>query len=510
MNKQWTLREKLAQLMMVGFYGQIPSEEIRSLIEQEKIGSVILFARNIGSRDETKALTSQLQQVARNAHHPLPLLIAIDQENGIVSRLKEENTTFPGNMLLGACDDENLTYEISRATARELKALGINMNLAPVLDVNHNPKNPVIGVRSYGEKVEHVIKHGLAFVKGHSDEYVLTSGKHFPGHGNTSVDSHLDLPIVTSSRVDLYHHEIAPFYEAIKQGLNSVMVNHVYYKAFSKEAVPASLSKTIITELLRDELQFNGVVVTDCLEMKAISDTVTTPEGAVQALRVGADLLIVSQTYDVQVATLNRLEQAVKDGEISIEQVNQSLERVNRLKENIQKQKRVTYHKEKHQMLARKAFQKGVTLRSDTRPLTPFKRTDDVKVLWLLEENDSFAEDVHLNENQMVQSFKTLDWEHVFLPWQKPAKISLSHNDAYLIFTNAQRLLKHHLDLINRLIKEQKQIVFIALKSPYVLSDIHETVTQLAVYEPNPYTVEAVLQVILGNEKANGKLPVTI
>ncbi|HEY4602039.1 MAG TPA: beta-N-acetylhexosaminidase [Cerasibacillus sp.] len=510
MNKQWTLREKIAQLMMVGFHGKTPSKQILNLIEKEKIGSVILFARNIGSQDETKALTMQLQQTAKDAQHPFPLLIAIDQENGIVSRLNEENTVFPGNMLLGACDDTDLTYEISRATALELKTLGINMNLAPVLDVNHNPKNPVIGVRSYGEQVDHVSNHGRAFIKGHQDEHVLTSGKHFPGHGNTSVDSHLALPIVDSSREDLFHHEIAPFHTAIKHGLNSVMVNHVYYKAFEEEAVPATLSKTVITDLLREELQFNGVVVTDCLEMKAISDTVTTPEGAVQAIQAGADLLIVSQTYDVQMATLDRIEQAVINGEISVERINQSLERVNRLKQNIKMQKQVTYDQEKHQTLARKAFQKGVTIRPDAQPLTPLKRTKKVNVFWFMEENESIAEDIRPNEHKMVQPFKMLNWEHVFLPWHMPTDVPVTQADTHIIFTNAQKLSHHHLDFIGELINEHQEIIFVALKSPYVLSDVPESVTQLAVYEPNSFTVDAVLNVILGKEQASGKLPVTI
>src|SRR5437868_6476316 len=191
-----TLEEQIGQVLMVGFAGDTPSQEIIDLIQQYHIGNIILFSRNVRDAQQVRELTQHLQRSAKEAGQPYPLLIAIDQENGIVQRLGETVTVFPGNMALGAIGSEQIAYEVALATGRELKALGINMNLAPVVDVNNNPANPVIGVRSFGEDPQMVARLSVAMVKGYRAAGVITSLKHFPGHGDTAVDSHLALPII--------------------------------------------------------------------------------------------------------------------------------------------------------------------------------------------------------------------------------------------------------------------------------------------------------------------------
>ncbi|HZC76300.1 MAG TPA: glycoside hydrolase family 3 N-terminal domain-containing protein, partial [Ktedonobacterales bacterium] len=191
-----TLDQQIGQLFMVGFPGASVTDEIRALIVERQVGGVVLFTRNIRDVRQTAELTAALQQLAREAAHPAPLLISVDQENGIVRRLGPEATTFPGNMALGATGSAALTREVAEATGQELLAHGINMNLAPSVDVNSTPANPVIGVRSFGERAEDVARLGAAAVEGYRAAGVVSTLKHFPGHGDSAVDSHLDLPVL--------------------------------------------------------------------------------------------------------------------------------------------------------------------------------------------------------------------------------------------------------------------------------------------------------------------------
>src|SRR2546426_6901506 len=213
-----TLEEQIGQLLMVGFWGSTPSQEIIDLIQRYHVGNILLFSRNVRNTRQVLELTQSLQTIAREAGQRYPLLIAIDQENGLVQRLGEAATIFPGNMALGAIGLEDIAYKVAKATGIELKALGINMNLAPVVDTNNNPANPVIGVGSFGEDPLLVARLGAAMVKGYQAAGILSCLKHFPGHGDTAVDSHLALPIIpyTFERLDAL--ELVPFRSGMKAG----------------------------------------------------------------------------------------------------------------------------------------------------------------------------------------------------------------------------------------------------------------------------------------------------
>ena len=212
------LKKKIGQLMVFGFNGKQITPEIRSMIHEYHLGNIILFGRNIGSPEEVLALTSSLQEEAKKSGQKQPLLICTDQENGAVRRLGEGCTVFPGAMLLGAADDAQAAKAIGQATGTELKALGINWNLSPILDVNNNPDNPVIGVRSFGENPDKVEKLGLQLMKGLEDAGVANTLKHFPGHGDTETDSHLDLPVISHKIERLEKIELVPFKECIDAG----------------------------------------------------------------------------------------------------------------------------------------------------------------------------------------------------------------------------------------------------------------------------------------------------
>ena len=321
-----TLQKKVGRLLIAGFKGVTMSTEIKNLIHKYHIGGVILFGRNIGTPSEILALTKSLQKEAKTAGYTSPLLICIDQENGVVRRLGEGTTIIPGAMLLGATYEPKHARNAGVLTGKELKALGINWNLAPVVDINNNPKNPVIGVRSFGETALGVTEMAKNSMLGMQEAGVMTTLKHFPGHGDTSVDSHLDLPVIGHDLKRLHEVELVPFKECIAAGADAIMSAHVYFPALEKEAnTPATLSRSVITGLLREELGFDGVVTTDCMEMDAIANGIGTVNGCVKAIEAGVDLVMVSHIHPLQEQAVLKIVEAVESGKIAEQQIDQSI-----------------------------------------------------------------------------------------------------------------------------------------------------------------------------------------
>lgn len=323
------LSRKVGQLLMVGFDGTAPSAEVEALIKRHHIGGVILFSRNIKEPTQCAKLTESLQKLSSD----VPLFIAVDQEGGRVARLAPPFTQFPTARLLGRCDSVDLTYSASEAMAKEMAAVGINMDFAPVLDVDTNPKNPIIGDRSFGASPTLVAKHGLAMIAALHDQKVIACGKHFPGHGDTSADSHKTLPTVDHPLSRMADLEMRPFIHAVENRLYAIMTAHVLYSQLD-DKYPASLSKKIITQLLRKTIQFEGIVVTDDLEMKGITEGFSVPEAAVKAVQAGSDLILICHSPDQQMAALEALIHAVEKGTIKEERLNESLSRLLSIKEH--------------------------------------------------------------------------------------------------------------------------------------------------------------------------------
>jgi beta-N-acetylhexosaminidase len=321
-------RDQLGQLFMIGFDGTTVSSELASFIAEYKPGGIILFARNLESAAQIVNLTNELQRYSPH----VPLLISVDQEGGRVSRLPSEFTIFPPCEVLGHCHSTELAYAAAATTAKELKAVGINMNMSPVLDVNSNPSNPVIGDRAFGTHPQLVSELGLATVGGLQDNGVVACGKHFPGHGDTTSDSHKELPIVTADRARLEHIEFPPFRHAVANGVATLMSAHVVYRALDENR-PATLSPTIIGRFLREELYFDGVVVTDDLEMHAIIDHYGIGDAAVQAIQAGCDMPLICKDQNRIVAAFHAVEKAATSGDLSAGRLAQSFARIRRLKE---------------------------------------------------------------------------------------------------------------------------------------------------------------------------------
>ena len=282
-----TLREKIAQMFVVGVGAQELTGEERMAMEHYSFGGFILFGHNCCDPAQILSLTRALWDTRKG----LPPFIAIDQEGGRVHRLPKPFTHFPPAAHIGKTGNAKLAYRAARATAEELAAVGINLDFAPVLDVNSNPKNPVIGDRSFASDPQKVIAFGGQWIQGLRDGGIIPCGKHFPGHGDTDKDSHLDLPRVDRSLDELRKVELPPFVNVCKNGIESLMTAHVIYRALDPK-LPGTLSHNIVTGLLREELNFHGVVFGDDMKMKAISDHYGEEEAVALCVRAGIDVML--------------------------------------------------------------------------------------------------------------------------------------------------------------------------------------------------------------------------
>lgn len=327
-----SLEEKVGQLFQVGFHSKKVDEKIKDLIKNYHVGGVIYFSRNVENLEQVELLSKNLQNLALNSAAGIPLFISVDQEGGSIRRIKDL-TYYPANAVFGAAGEEKLIKKAAAVTAKELKNIGINVNLAPVLDVNNNPNNTVIGERSFGSDPDLVAKMGAAYIEGLQSQGLIATAKHFPGHGDTRLDSHFDLPVIDHDKSRLEQIELYPFKKAIEVGVKSIMTTHIYFPAIEKEpGIPASLSKSVLSDLLRKELKFKGIIITDCMEMGAITNSFGTVEASLRAIKAGADIVLISHSYDQQKKAIEFLLKAAYNGEISDKRIDKSLQRIIKLK----------------------------------------------------------------------------------------------------------------------------------------------------------------------------------
>jgi beta-N-acetylhexosaminidase len=325
-----TLEEKIGQMLIVGLDGYSLDINTKELIEKHKVGGFIFFANNIQNSKQLLSLLNSMKE--ENQKNNIPLFLSVDEEGGRVSRMPKEFKDFPTNKAIGNINNEVFSKEIGKIIAEEISSFGFNMNFAPVLDVNSNPKNPVIGNRAFSSKAEIVSKLGVQTMLGIQEADVIPVIKHFPGHGDTTVDSHKGLPTVNNNLERLESLELIPFAEAIKNNADVVMIAHILLPQIDKEN-PSSMSKAIITDLLRNKLKFDGVVITDDMTMGAIMKNYNIGEAAVKAVNAGTDIVLVCHEYEKEVEVINALKNAVKVGSISELQINDSVYRILKLKE---------------------------------------------------------------------------------------------------------------------------------------------------------------------------------
>ncbi|KAF2788487.1 glycoside hydrolase family 3 protein [Melanomma pulvis-pyrius CBS 109.77] len=325
------LDSTMGQLFMMGFDGTSVTPQIRTLIEKHHLGCILLTAKNLKSAEETTKLCYELQKIAHDSGHPVPLAIGIDQENGGVNSLFDEIyiRQYPSNMGMAAAGSTELAFQVAKATAQEIAACGINWIFGPCLDVLTNARNQPLGVRTAGDDPQEVSAYGVAFMKGYQEAGVVTLGKHFPSYGNLEfLGSTLDVPIITESLEQLSLSALIPYRNAIREGLDSMMVGGCAMSSAGLNAMHACLSEQVVDGLLRTDLNFNGVVVSECLEMDALSHNIGVGGGTVMAVNAGCDVVLLCRSFTVQQEAIKGLKTGIENAMISRERIYNSLRRV--------------------------------------------------------------------------------------------------------------------------------------------------------------------------------------
>ena len=513
MGKTLSLEAKVGQLLMFGFAGPTVSPHIREFIVKHNLGGVIHFARNVENPTQLAQLNQEFQRLAKQSPSGMGLLIAVDQEGGTVARLTKGVTVLPSAMAFGATGSTEITEQACETAGRELLATGINMNLAPVVDVNNNPLNPVIGVRSFGENPADVAGFGAAAIRGYQ-KHVAAVAKHFPGHGDTDLDSHLALPVIKHSRARLDEVELVPFKEAIAQGVLGIMTAHVVFPAIeSTPGLPSTLSYQVLTKLLREELGYDGLIMTDCMEMAAIKETYGTVEAAVMAIEAGADMVLISQTEELQTQAFEALVSAVKTGRISEERIDQSLERVLKAKERLkweQPSLNIVGSPE-HIEVVRGAIQKSITVvrDEDNLPLG----NERVLVIEPAKKAANIAEDVLMNMGTLSLALRAHGLVHVDEIGAEEHDAILAKAEEYgkvIIVTSDAHRNPSQAELVRNLMERCPSLIVVGSRTPYELSAFPEVTTYVAAYGSRPLVWDEVAKVLLGKTKALGKVPVSV
>ena len=493
------LDQKIGQLIVTGFPGSKPDQAFMDLVKKDKVGNVIFFSYNIKSRQQAACLCRELQGCIREETGVLPF-ITVDEEGGVVSRLPDDAAVLPSAMAQGRAGKLSSIYEGSKIVGEELKALGINFNLAPVLDINSNPRNPVIGVRSFGENAGLVSRCAAQAVRGFLDAGIMCSGKHFPGHGDTDVDSHLGLPCIDKSREELEQEELLPFCHAISLGIPAITIAHTLLPAYETEKIPCTMSKKIITGLLREKLKFNGLVITDCMEMDAIKKFYGTPAGAVEALRAGADLVFISHTARTVHESIEEIKRAVGDGRIAMSRIDEAVQRILKYKA-VYAAEMLTDIKADPQnnlSLAKTAAQKKFMDDFYRECIYIHKPEGAEKIeagpapLWI----GPYPARTSLAENEKDHAFSFSSYlknkfggDSFFISLDpSPEEISMALKKTKNCSSIAVGTINAHMnagqaELVRELAKTGKPMAAAALRNPYDLQGIPESIFQAALYE---------------------------
>lgn len=504
-----TLEQKIGQIMIIGLDGTTVDDDLRRVIAEYHIGGVILFARNVESPAQVAALTNELQSIALASGSP-GLFIAIDQEGGTVARLTENKgfAEFPSAMALAATGDPQNARKMAAAMAKEMLAVGINVDFAPDLDVNNNPSNPVIGIRSFSSDPAKVVEYGLAYAQGLQENGVLAFGKHFPGHGDTSVDSHVDLPLVPHNRARLDQVELVPFRAAIEANVAGIMTAHVTFPAIDPTpGLPATLSRPTLTGLLREELGYDGLIVTDSLEMGALLANGTPPEiGAALALAAGADLLLFNRDHAMHREAFANLVQAVKDGKISERQLDDSVRRILAAKEmyGVLHPAQVevgsaadSIQTAEHLALSRLLAQESITLIRDPQKLIPLTAGVLVVEPTALRGLTTFLGGTILEVDTQPSASQIAGVLHA----AQGGRVVIF--PIYNLDKNPQQLT-----LAQELSKAGNPLVMIAFYNPFDVAHLPENVSVLVTYGFNPPSRAALLEALTGKIQPVGVLPI--
>lgn len=505
-----SLDEKIGQLFMVAAYsnkGKAHEDKIKNLIKNQQIGGLIFMQDNANKQAD---LTNEYQNLSK-----YPLLIGMDAEWDLSMRLKNTNK-FPWAMTLGAVKNEELIYSVGEKIANHLNAIGAHFNFAPVADVNVNPLNPIIGNRSFGSNPENVAQKGYLYAKGMQDNNILASAKHFPGHGDTSKDSHKTLPVIPHTKDRLNKTELYPFQKLIDNGITSIMTSHLSVPALEPtKNLPATLSKKIITDLLKKEMGFKGIIITDALNMKGVTKFYPNGLTDYMAFEAGNDILLFSQAVATGKA---KIKAGINSGKIPLSRLEESVKKILMAKYFVGLNKIIpvdkTYLKEdlndnKSKAITQQIFEEAATLLKNENKLIPIKDIQNKKFAWIgLEEGKKDEFYTYLQKYVKVDKInpknyldKASNYDYVFISVHKS---NASPYKSYKISANS-------LKIINEISKKSNVIISI-FASPYSLKSINNQNIKaiFMAYQNHEFAKMAVPQIIFGAIDAKGNLPVDV
>jgi beta-glucosidase-like glycosyl hydrolase len=519
-----TLREKIGQ-MIVSYSDGYSIEEsstefkrLKELIENEKIGGIIFFRGNSYQQAE---LTNRLQSISE-----IPLLISADYERGTKMRL-DDGSLFPNNMALGATGNPELAYRMGLMIARECRAIGVHQNYAPVMDVNNNPDNPIINVRSFGESPDLVALMGTGMIKGLQDGRVIATAKHFPGHGDTDIDSHNDLPVLNFTMDRLRNLELIPFKAAVDSGVKSVMTAHLSFPELEKRAnIPASLSDKIIKDILISDLNFKGLIVTDALNMSGVTKHLSTKEVALLATEAGIDLILMPQG---EKETIDAIFDAVSKGIITEERINNSARKILEVKKwlGLDENKlvdlsgvRQIINNDSIKILSQEIADASVTLVKNNDTILPLNISKSIySIISINNTQDTYGEEYFLKlikENGEIGVNRIYNINSASQINNIGNEINISDIIIIPVFSKVRIMTgtvgipEQQINLINKLKGKGNKVIVISFGNPYLLRAFENIDGYICAYGDAETSVSAVYKGLLKKINFKGKLPVTI
>ncbi len=523
-----TIDQQLGQKMMVAFVGREATAVILSTIAQNHLGGITLFRHhNIENPAQIRALTASLQQAAAESGQP-PLLIAADQETGQLMGLGDGFTPFPGNMALGATRDPELAYQMGQAIGRELAAVGVNVNYAPVCDINTNPANPNIGIRAFSDDPKLASALTTAVVQGMQSAGIAATGKHFPGLGEGAVDSHHELPTLDHSWTRFKETELPPFLAAINGGVKLLMTGHVGVTALTERPdLPATLSRQVMHTLLRETLGFEGLVISDAMDMHAIAQGDGQVLDAITAVRAGVDLLLMTTDTAVNERVFAGLRHAAQRLMIDTAVVEQSARRILALKEWLAQQPQPDLdiiNCPAHQALAAEISGRAITLVRDEAGLLPLHShlSPEFKIAVLLPQPQDLtpADTSSFVQHTLAQAIRAhhpagrvLEIIYPHEPTVAQTEVILSQlgdADLLLLGTISASLYPAQAEFARAVLALSKPTVTIALRTPYDLTVYPEAQTHICTYGFHAPSMTALAARLWGEETFTGVLPVAV
>ena len=532
-----TLDEKVGQMMMPFLFGDFAprgsraATRARAMVEDHKVGGIIV---SVGSPTEVAAKLNWLQSLSA-----LPVLVGADLEAGAGFRFDGivhvptiiplgGATRFPALMAVGATGDPDLAYEMGRVTAREALAIGVHVPFAPVLDVNNNPENPVINVRSFGEDPERVATLGAAFVRGIQDQGAIATAKHFPGHGDTGVDSHIALPIIRVDRERMEAVELKPFHRAIAQDLGAIMTAHITVPELTGDRTPATLAPAVMTDLLRGEMGFDGLIVTDAMDMAAVDRTFGRGEAAVRAVEAGADVILMPPDLT---AAKSGIMAAVRSGRLDEERIDRSVRRI------LDAKARVGLHRwrqvdlgrvaefvgvEPHTSAAKAVAERSITVLRDERDLMPllgtpnaavysvtYRRTNDLRAGRAF--NAGLRQTYRrLRTAYVDQNSDAADYRAILARARQSALTVVSLHVGVRTASGSVALPEPAMDFVEAIARGSRPSIVVAFGNPYLLAEFPEIGTYVTAWSGVPVAERAAADAILGRIEVTGRTPTRI